>query len=153
MESALIGLLNGGISGFSLGHSDLGGYTSVSSPIKITRDKETLLRWIEMSAFSDAVMRSHPSNDPSKNWQIYDDAETAQFLAFFGKIHKALSAYKRELMAEACESGIPMVRSFLLEFPSDKTARKIYDQFMLGTEILVAPIFEEGSVQREVYFP
>lgn len=78
MWSAMIGLLNGGVSGFSMGHSDIGGYTSVhEGVITITRDKETLLRWIELTTFADVVMRSHPSNLPSANWQIYDDAETA----------------------------------------------------------------------------
>jgi len=58
-----IGMLSSGLSGWSLGHSDLGGYTAM---INVTiegqvytykRDKELLLRWMEMSAFSDAVFR------------------------------------------------------------------------------------------------
>lgn len=71
MWSALIGLLNSGLSGFTLGHSDIGAYTSTEIPnidIALIRDKQLLLRWIEMSAFSDVVMRSHPGNMPDKNW-------------------------------------------------------------------------------------
>jgi alpha-glucosidase len=62
----LIGLLNSGLSGYSIGHSDIGGYTAVNSPgfDVFLRDKELLYRWIEMSAFSDPIMRSHPSNIP-----------------------------------------------------------------------------------------
>lgn len=70
LQSALIGLLNGGMSGFSLGHSDIGGYTSLNQSqfyISYRRDEETLMRWIEMNAFSDALYRTHPSNNPDFN--------------------------------------------------------------------------------------
>jgi len=42
------------------------------------------MRWIEMSAYSDVVMRTHPSNKPDFNFQVFSDNETAQFFAFFG---------------------------------------------------------------------
>jgi len=88
----MMGLLNGGLSGMSLGHSDIGGYTSVNSSFegiefKIVRNKELLSRWIEMNTFSDIVMRTHPSNKPAINYQIYSDNGTAQFLAYFVKQH------------------------------------------------------------------
>lgn len=68
MQSALIGSLNGGLTGFSLCHSDIGGYTTVDNyGYKITRSREVLYRWIEMSTFSDAIMRTHPSNRPDVN--------------------------------------------------------------------------------------
>lgn len=88
MESALVGILNGGLSGYTFGHSDIGGYTTFTSPVgAFYRDKETLLRWIEMNTFSDLMMRTHPSNIPNSNWQVYSDEETAQFFAYFGKVH------------------------------------------------------------------
>jgi alpha-glucosidase len=62
LMSALTGVLTGGISGFSLSHSDVGGYTMVNKAgglIKYVRGKEVLTRWMELSAFSDAVFRSH----------------------------------------------------------------------------------------------
>jgi alpha-glucosidase len=124
----MIGLLNGGVSGFSMGHSDIGGYTSVNNEyFHINRNKELLLRWIEMSAFSDIIMRSHPSNNPDFNFQIYSDNQTAQFLALFGNIHKLLASYKKQLMVEATTYGIPIVRSLMLEYPDDDIARKNKD--------------------------
>lgn len=79
MQSALIGLMNGGMSGFSLGHSDIGGYTAVNYP-KVPfneghyqRDEELLKRWIEMNTFSDIVYRTHPSNLPDFDAQIWDN--------------------------------------------------------------------------------
>lgn len=66
MESAMRGLLNGGLSGFTLGHSDVGGYTVVAEYgiDLISRSRKLLLRWIEMSTFSDMIMRSHPGSTP-----------------------------------------------------------------------------------------
>eukprot|EP00347_Sterkiella_histriomuscorum_P004531 403360108 len=153
LQSALIGTLNGGLSGFSLCHSDIGGYTTVDNyGVKITRSREILYRWIEMSTFSDAIMRTHPTNRPSVNFQAQDDDEAAQFFAHFAKIHVALASYKRNLIQIANEQGLPMTRSLLLEYPEDAVARKINDQFMLGN-ILVAPIFTVGNSMREVYLP
>jgi len=72
LHSALIGLMNGGVSGFTMGHSDIGGYTSVKipkpSPIEYIRNRELLYRWIEMNTFSDVIMRSHPSNIPLEDF-------------------------------------------------------------------------------------
>lgn len=70
MHSALIGLLNGGYSGFSIGHSDIGGYTSSNQSTLlrvVRRDEQVFKRWMEMSAFSDALYRTHPSNNPAFN--------------------------------------------------------------------------------------
>jgi sulfoquinovosidase len=66
MQSALIGQLNSGLSGFSLSHSDIGGYTNLrgQNGTDYLRTEFFMLRWIEMSAFSDVIMRSHPSNMP-----------------------------------------------------------------------------------------
>jgi len=70
LQSALIGQMNGGVSGMTIGHSDIGGYTSVIEKkfgvtfMEYTRSQETLQRWIEMNTFSDPIMRTHPSNIP-----------------------------------------------------------------------------------------
>ena len=142
----------------TLGHSDIGGYTSLNISydgyeFKILRNKDLLLRWIEMSTFSDIVMRTHPSNKPLINYQIYSDNGTAQFLAYFVKQHMALAYYKKDLMIEANTQGIPMVRSFMMNFPDDANGRAITDQFMLGDHIIMAPIFEDGQQFINVYLP
>jgi alpha-glucosidase len=74
--SALIGQLNGGLSGFTLGHSDIGGYTTILEPythglLDYVRTKELLLRWIEMSTFSDMIMRTHGGVIPADMYQIW----------------------------------------------------------------------------------
>lgn len=146
----MMGLLNGGLSGFSLGHSDIGGYTSINQTFpggysfEIFRTKELMLRWIEMSTYSDVIMRTHPSNKPDLNFQVFSDNSTAQHFAFFGKIHVGLAPYKQALIAEASATGVPVTRSLFMNYPEDPTARDVVDQFMLGDHILMAPIFKEG---------
>lgn len=96
--SALIGQLNGGISGFHLTHSDIGGYTNTKniSGVDYLRTEFFMLRWIEMSAFSDIVMRSHPSNMP-ETVQLWSSPRIILHLKKFVDIHVALSSYKKTL--------------------------------------------------------
>jgi alpha-glucosidase (family GH31 glycosyl hydrolase) len=64
-----------------------------------------------------------------------------------------MAQYKRDLMNEATQNGIPIVRSLMMNFPDDDQSRKITDQFMLGDHIIIAPIFEEGQMFINLYFP
>lgn len=101
LHSALIGILNGGVSGFGLGHSDIGGYTTVNDEFfKITRDEETLLRWIEMNTFSDAIFRTHPSSQPAVNVQVWDNTKIAQFFGKFAALFASLGEYRMLMMIE-----------------------------------------------------
>lgn len=105
-----------------------------------------------MNAFSDMMMRTHPGLDPSLMVQVYDSPDIASFFARFVKIHVALKTYKRQLMQEAYDTGVPPVRPMLMEF-EDPNVEAIDDQFMLGSDLLMAPIFVEGATSRDVYLP
>lgn len=67
IKSAIVGMLQAGLSGFALSHSDIGGYTAVPTR---ARSLPLLLRWIELCAFGDAVFRSHQGNKPFHNAQV-----------------------------------------------------------------------------------
>ena len=159
MWSAMIGLLNSGLSGFTMGHSDIGGYTSTSVEImnvpvmSYFRDKIMLQRWIEMSTFSDIIMRSHPGNNPDDNYQIWNDTETIQFFKNFTDVHVALADYKEALAKEATSTGTPITRPLLLHFSDSPRARAENSEFLLGPNILVAPVFDERADARDVYLP
>ena len=62
-----------------------------------------------------------------------------------------MGPYKMKLMKEMEETGIPIVRSLSLEL--NRTDINIDDQFMLGSDYMVAPVFKQGSKSRKVYFP
>ena len=61
--------------------------------------------------------------------------------------------YTRDLMKTAHEKGDPVIRALFYEFPADKRCWDITDQFMFGTDILVAPICHKGAMSRTVYLP
>merc|ERR1712054_691438 len=151
MQSALVALLNAGISGQSLGHSDVGGYTTIDyDVVQYTRDSKLLLRWAEMSAFSDALLRTHPGLKPEKMHQIYSDNQTLSRFARCANIHRVLGDYKQELMIEAQQHGWPMARALFLHYPEDPIARSesvATSEFLLGSELLVAPQFSSSATE------
>src|SRR6202007_3319272 len=54
---------------------------------------------------------------------------------------------------DACISGIPIMRPLVLAYPADTQVVNLKDQYLFGPEILVAPILDEGAVERSVYLP
>lgn len=164
LPSTIIGLTSSGISGYSLNHSDVGGYTTISNPLRnYHRTKELLLRWAETSAFT-PVFRTHEGNRPLKNWQVYQftkpdgtaslsDKETVDSFAKIGRIHFALKSYFQFLTEEASRTGLPVVRHVYLVEPEDLTLASYKYQFFLGDDILVAPVIEKGETTKSVYLP
>jgi alpha-glucosidase (family GH31 glycosyl hydrolase) len=106
-----------------------------------------------MNAFT-SIFRTHEGLNPQKNAQVYNNIESATHFAYYAKIYKALHFYRRQLFQEAAESGIPVNRAMYLEFPYDTNTLKIsYEQFMLGSEFIVAPILDKNVQTKNVYLP
>ncbi len=158
MPSAFSGMVSGGFSGFSINHSDIGGYTSIAFPILeaigrgFTRSKELLLRWMEMNAFT-SVFRTHEGNQPDKNVQFYTDDETLVSFSYWAKVYASLADYRQQLMIEAAAKGYPVVRHPVLHYPDDPHIYGLACEFMLGSEFLVTPVMKKGQQSVEVYFP
>lgn len=147
-------MLSSGLSGYTLTHTDIGGYTYIN-PIGVytptKRDKDLLIRWLQLSAFG-AVFRSHEGNKPDAAVQIYDD-EILHYLRRNAYLFKLLAPFRKKLMNNAAKQGLPLMRPMFLEFQNDPKTFDIIDQFMYGSELLVAPILEKNSFEREIYFP
>jgi alpha-glucosidase len=154
IKSAVTGALSGGISGFAFNHSDIGGYTTLDRPlVGFTRSRELLLRWSELAAFG-SVFRTHEGNDPEANHQIDSDPETLDHFVRMAKVHAAWSFYRDALVRDASSSGAPVMRHPYLHYPQDPTVRGLrYEQFMLGRELMVAPVLDPGRSQVEIYLP
>ena len=56
-------------------------------------------------------------------------------------------------MKESQKKGSPFTRALMLHYPNDSKARSTNNEFMLGENILMAPVFEEGATSRDVYLP
>ena len=153
IKSAVTGLLSSGLSGYSLEHTDIGGYTAIDNPLlKYHRSKELLVRWIELGAFT-TVMRTHEGNIPEVNYQIYSDEETLRHFSRFAKVYAAWEPYRMELVKEAADSGLPVVRHPFINYPDDPEVYGLEYQFMVGTDFMVAPVLDPGEDTVEVYLP
>src|SRR5215212_11003487 len=153
IKSAVTGLLSSGLSGYSLEHSDIGGYTAIDNPLlEYHRSKELLLRWIELGAFT-TVFRTHEGNIPEVNHQIYSDKETLLHFARFAKIYAAWKPYRIELVKEASEKGLPVIRHPFIHYPNDPEVLGLKYQYMVGTDLMVAPVLDPGRNAVDVYLP
>ncbi|MDP7035577.1 MAG: alpha-glucosidase [Planctomycetota bacterium] len=153
LHSALLGLLSSGLSGFTLNHSDIGGYTAVSLPgFRYQRSQELLLRWMEFAAFT-PIFRTHEGNQPETNIQFDHNALTLKHLGRFARLYACLSPYRKSLMKEASTLGHPLVRPLWLHDSEDPLTFELDRQFLLGPDLLVAPTLEPGSSQTRVYLP
>ena len=148
-------MLSGGLTGHSLTHSDVGGYTMIDHALfKFFRSRELLFRWVEMGAFAGAIYRTHLGSfmhTPSA--QVWDDVETIQHFARFGKIFAALAPYRQVLMEEAADVGYPLIRPLFLHVPQDPLVTHLPFQFLLGEDLLVAPVLDPGMMASRVYLP
>ena len=141
MLGDLRGGLSFGLSGFSFWSHDMGGFVT-ASPEDIYR------RWLPFG-FLSSLTRAHGA-PPTEPWLISES---------FTKAFRECAEMKYRLMpyvyaqAKDCtERGLPMVRALLVEFPDDPGAWLVEDEYMFGSQILVAPLLESGD-SRTVYLP
>lgn len=149
LPSVIIAALSLGMSGYGLHHSDIGGYTTL---FDMKRTKELFMRWVEMSAFS-PVMRTHEGNRPDTNWQFDSDEETLLHFARMSNIYKMLSPYIEQQVMENSKKGIPVMRPLFLHYEKDEMSYIAKYQFLMGRDLLVAPVYEENKCTRELYLP
>jgi alpha-glucosidase len=141
--------LSSGLVGNAFSHSDVGGYTSLFGNV---RTPELMLRWYELGAFS-PVMRTHEGNRPDDNLQIDSNAELIEGFVRWSRVHAHLAPYAAHLVAEAQDTGLPAQRALFLHYPDDRETFTIQDQYLYGTDLMVAPVIEAGAVMRKVYLP
>jgi alpha-glucosidase (family GH31 glycosyl hydrolase) len=82
-----------------------------------------------------------------------DDPDVNVVYRFYARLRMNLVPFLFGLGVEATRTGLPMMRALAIEFPGDWQAQAVDDQFMLGPDVLVAPILEPGVEERRVYLP
>lgn len=150
LPSVITAALSLGMSGFGLHTCDIGGYTTL---FHLHRDRELLLRWLEFACFT-PVMRTHEGNRPEANVQLYDDAEILSAAARLTALHNALLPYLEHCVSQNTSSGMPVMRPLFLADPEDDLvySHRLYS-YLLGEELLVAPVVKPGELSRCVYLP
>lgn len=140
--------LSAGLVGNAYSHGDVGGYTSLHG---LVRTADLLKRWAELGAFS-PVMRTHEGNRPDDNLQIDSSDDILHHFAAMTRVHAALAPYMRSLCDDAADLGLPVQRPLFLHYPTE-ACYACEDQYLLGGDLLVAPILHEGAVDRDVLIP
>ena len=148
LPSVIPATLSLAMSGFGLTHSDAGGYTTI---MHMTRSKELLLRWEEMNAFS-PLFRFHEGNQPSRNVQFDADEELLEQLSRMSRIHAGLKNYLKALVKDNAEQALPVMRPLFYHYDGP-WAYSLQSEYLLGSEILVAPVMTEGARSRSVWLP
>ena len=138
-------------------HSDVTALTfggAVGVVCRYLRSRELYLRWCELAAFT-CMYRSHLGTLPDQNWQFDDDNTTLQQFFKMAVVFKSWDFYRTRLMDEASSLGWPVVQHMMLTFPNNSHVYRdeLTQQFMLGTELLVAPVMNPGQDSVKVFLP
>ncbi len=149
LQTVICAALSSGLLGNAYHHSDIGGYTSLFGN---RRTPELFQRWAEMAAFT-SVMRTHEGNRPDENFQFWQDDAVLAHFARMTRIYVALAPYIQRLSTEAETRGWPLQRPLFLHFEEDRATYIIQDEYLLGADLLVAPVHEAGRDSWNPYLP
>lgn len=138
MAESLRAGLSFGMSGFGYWSHDIAGFEDQASP-------DLYKRWTQFGLLS-SHSRYHGSTAYKVPW-LYGD-EAVDVAREFTELKLQLKPYLLKMAQETHETGVPMMRAMVLEFPDDPTCEDIDTQYMLGDDLLVAPVFREDGVAR-----
>ncbi len=134
-----------GISGQPFVGADVGGFMGKCTP-------ELLVRWHQYGALTPFCRNHNSTGQPDQYAWAFDD-ETKRFCREAIEMRYRLMPFLYAQFMLATETGIPVQRPLMFEFPEDPVAWGIDDQFLLGAHLMVAPVYQAGCEQRSVYLP
>jgi alpha-glucosidase (family GH31 glycosyl hydrolase) len=147
LRSAIISQQRAAFMGIPIWGSDTGGYYEF-------KDREVFARWIEFSAFSGLMeIGGHGTHAP---WDMDTtpayDTEMIDIYRRYTRLRVTLQPYIVAAAAEA-SSGMPIVRPMPFADRKDRKLEDLWDQYLFGPDLLVAPVWKVGERSRSVYLP
>jgi alpha-D-xyloside xylohydrolase len=142
MAATLRGGLSLGLSGFTFWSHDIGGFFG-------DKAEDVYHRWVPFGMLTSHT-RSH-GQPPKEPWEF-----SPGFLADYRKAAEMkyrLMPYIYAQAKDSSERGLPMLRALFVEYPDDPGSWLVEDEYLLGSDILVAPLLETGMTGRAVYLP
>jgi alpha-D-xyloside xylohydrolase len=147
MAASLRGALSWILSGMAFASFDMGGFFGLPRP-QDPPSPELYVRWCQMGFFFTHA-RAHGHTAPREPWAY--GAEALEIFRRYARLRYRLLPYlySAALLARA---GIPMARPLVFDHPDDHATHDLDDQYLLGPDLLVAPMFEPDG-ERTVYLP
>lgn len=142
-------MLSRGATGSYGYNTDIGGYFDFHVG---AASAELYTRWSFWAALS-PVFRVHNSSSNGVRMPWFYGKETLEHWRKAAELHLKAAPLIMRLWQEAQTTGVPPVRGLWVEYPKDKRARQEDQQWMLGPNVLVAPVVEQGAKTRDVYLP
>ncbi len=141
MYHSLRGGLSLGLSGFPFWSHDVGGYFGTPEP-------EVYIRWLQFGMLSPLV-RFHGTS-AREPW-AFGETVVEQYRKY-AALRYSLMEYLYSEAKKCAQDCTPMLRALVLDFPNDPAAETVDDEYLLGRNLLVAPVFSTDP-SRKVYLP
>ena len=161
---------NMGLAGIPWWTTDIGGF--MTDDYKDPDFVELLIRWYQYGVFC-PILRMHGDRGPNYDIPALDDRDFGGGYLYTGHpneiwsygdecfnimkkylgVRESLKDYIEGLMQETSKTGAPLIRTMFYEFPEDKQCWELPEQYMFGSDYLVAPILELGARERTLYLP
>lgn len=153
-KRSILAGLSAGMSGVIFWGWDLGGFSGE------VPSAELYVRSAAMACFC-PIMQYHAESKAEFNqdrtpWNIAERSGDQRALTgyrFYANLRMSLLPYLEREAAWCVADKQPLMRAMLLDFPGDARAAPLWDQYLFGRDLLVAPIIREGDTSREVYLP
>ncbi len=166
LRQSVVSGLSMAVCGIPWWNSDIGGFWGADTQSEYFR--ELVVRWFQFGLFC-PVMRLHgtrqripdapvrnpgiiePAGGPNEIWKFGDRAY--EIIQKIIHLRERLRPYIAQQLDITSRTGLPLMQPMFYRFPEDETCYRLSDQYFFGSEILFAPIVEQGQTERKVYLP
>lgn len=131
--------------GFLYTGADLGGFGDDTT-------SDLMIRWLSFGIFT-PLMRNHSARGTRRQEVYQFDSKSMDMMSGIISLRYRLIHYLYDAYTKACEQDEMMFRPLGMDYPSDKDARRVEDQLMIGDAIMVAPVYTQNATGRSVYIP
>jgi len=161
LPSVIPAMLNGSLSGWPYWGPDIAGFFEAAAiPMnespeararRIDAEKELWIRWVQLGALS-------PTMRDMLGWQrapvgLWTDNETLSVFRAYARLHTALKPYLYRYAEISSQRGLPIMRPLFLNYPAEPATYTIEDEYLIGDDLLVAPVLGPGQTERRLYLP
>jgi alpha-glucosidase (family GH31 glycosyl hydrolase) len=143
LHSVLTGILALGLAGYPFILPDMVGGNEYDEKA----DAEMMIRWTQLNALLPAVQFSLPP------WEYGKQSADANACRRYANLHVEFAPKIFALAKEATQTGSPIIRPVFWLAPNDERALTCDDEFLLGDDVLVAPVLFPNMRARDIYLP